>query len=159
MKSFFQPTPIGTMEISPVTGEHISLRFDNASVRGVIYHVWLHARAETPDKWSIDRTHGNVGIRRPDKKINHDAPSDSARRVILDTAEEVVREWIAANPAPLIDTARERLVYACQGSGERIVELKKELAAATAQWEAAKNALWEFDKLHAPADARPLTDG
>jgi hypothetical protein len=144
MKTIHLPSKIGMFELVPTGNNSISVRCENASVRGVIYRVSLHGTLNG-DQWKINENRDNVYIRRPDKKFNHDAPSDSARRVIMDTANEVLTVFVAHNRPAILTAERKRIVQHCQACGQSIVELKKQLLDAEAAWEASKIALEEFD--------------
>lgn len=136
-------TPIGTFEFH-TSGKFISMS-SNVVVRGVEYRVSLGANL-IGDDWVLSKERDNIYIRRPDKRFNHDGPSDSARAVIMKTAQDAVREWAKANQEIIKQANRDALVRDCQSSAETITELKKKLQEATRAWESAKDKLYEFDK-------------
>lgn len=144
MKSYYAASKIGMFEFVPVGNNSISVRCENASVRGIIYRASLHGKLYG-DEWKIDESRDSVYIRRPDKKFNHDAPSDSARKVIMDTANEALKAFVAGHRAAILTAERKRVVHNCQATGQAIVDLKKQLQDAEAAWEAAKVALDQFD--------------
>ncbi len=138
------PTKIGDMTITVNHATSVCVRFSYAVVRGVSYHATLQLKP-VDGVWTVDRTNGNCYIRRPDKKHNHDGPSDSARETIIDTAHFHARHWIAVNAGAMLAAERTRLVNDCQHTAGRVTELNGELAAAVTKWDAAREALYQFD--------------
>jgi hypothetical protein len=140
------PTKIGDMTIVVNHGQSVSVRFDpGAVVRGITYYATMQLKLVNGE-WTVDRDNGNCYIRRPDKKHNHDAPSDSARRDIIDTAQWHARHWIAANPAALLAAERQRLVNERTAADAKADALRQQYDDALRASFAASNALADFDK-------------
>lgn len=137
-------TKIGPMEITVNHAQSVCARFSGAVVRGVTYHATLQLKP-VDGVWTVDRTNGNCYIRRPDKKHNHDGPSDSAREAIIDTAHWHARHWIAANPRAILAAERTRLKNAVDAAQDKAETLRTELNAALLASCAASNALADFD--------------
>lgn len=143
-KTYSMDTAIGAVELTPTAFDSVSIKIAEAVVRGVTYRAGLHAKREG-EKWQLERNPADVMIRRPDKKHGFFVPSESAKRVILDTAESATLKWIYDNPKIFTALKREKLVSTCQASGNAIVRLKQELKEAELAWQNAVDALCEFD--------------
>jgi hypothetical protein len=139
------PTKIGDMTVTVNHGQSVCVRFMPAVVRGVSYNATLQLKP-VDGVWTVDRTNGNCYIRRPDKKHNHDAPSDSAREAIIDIAHWHARHWIAVNPVAMLTVERDRLVREKDSAEAKAEALRQELDAANRAAAAASNVLAEFDE-------------
>lgn len=156
LKTYTMMGQIGTFEFTP-TGYGISVRCNNATVRGVLYYVGLHGK-KNGDVYDISTSRDEVHIRRPDKKFNNDQPSDSARAVIMDAAAVILAQFVKHYANDILAAERQRLIEKCQGAANRIIDFRKAVQDAEAEWEAAKVALDQFDtttgygeKWHDPA--------
>jgi hypothetical protein len=134
MQTFEVSSDIGMLEITPTAYEgvvNLSVRCNNAIVRSIRYTVGVHMKGDTGSP-VVDK--GNVWIRRPDKKINHDMPSDSARGVIMAAVERAANWWWATNEQTRRDVLHDRMVQEADAQGATVDNLRKQLAEAEAKY-------------------------
>ena len=131
-------TPQGELQITPV-GESISLRI-GATVRGVYYICHLRANEEN-GVWTIDSRSSVANIYRPDKNHNHEAPSDSAKKNILQNANHFLQEWLKNNSDKIVAAKKNKILSEIAGIEELIAGYQDKIKEKEKELEAAKRKL------------------